>query len=108
MIALGNACGGTLLVQNIPWTYVRYNGKIAFRYMAHAIVFNISSGYYQIQELGETVYAAKSVSECLQYAAWYVLEYHASQFVPSWEAAEPSPIHGDLNESIDGSNQRAA
>lgn len=114
---------GTLTVQGITWAYLRYNGKLAFRYGAHAIVFDINSGYYQIKELGETVFVSRSVTECLENAAEYVWEYHAAQFVPSWEspsattleylsqhispAWETAPIHGDLNASIDGCNQAA-
>lgn len=119
---------GTLTAQGIPWTYLRYNGKLAFGYGAHAIVFDIISGYYQIKERGETVFASKSVTECLANAAEYVWEYYAAQyvpsweydtlevwmlehyaqyFIPSWEAGEPPPIHGDSSESSDGCNQAA-
>jgi hypothetical protein len=75
----------TLTVQGIAWASMKYNGKIAFGYGHHAIVFDINSGYYQIKEDGETVFAARSVSECLENAAEYVWECHAAQFVPSWE-----------------------
>lgn len=119
---------GTLTVRGIAWAYLRYNGKLAFRYGAHAIIFDINSGYYQIKELGETVFASKSVTDCLEVASEYVLDYHAAQivpsweydslevwmlehyaqhFTPSWEADEPTPIHDDSNGSIDGCNRAA-
>lgn len=77
---------GTLLAQGILWTYQRYNGKVAFRHGDLAIVWDCNSGYYQIKERGETVFVARSVTECLENAPEYVWEYHANQIVPSWEA----------------------
>lgn len=85
MIMLTQGVSGTLTVQGIAWTYQRYNGRVAFCYGKHCIIFDCNSGYYQIKEAGETVFVARSVTECLENAAEYVWEYHASQFVPSWE-----------------------
>ena len=48
-------------------------------------MFDPRSGYYQIKEHGETVFVARSVSECLENATEIVFDYHAAQIVPSWE-----------------------
>lgn len=85
MIMLTQFVSGTLSVAGIAWSYQKYNGRVAFCYRHHAIVFDCNSGYYQIKERGETVFAARSVSECLQNAAEYVWDYYASQITPSWE-----------------------
>jgi len=86
MIMLAHGTTGTLTVQGICWKYQRYNGKVAFCHGKHCIVYDCNSGYYQIKEAGETVYVAKSVSECLEHAAEYVWDYLASRFAPSWNA----------------------
>lgn len=75
---------GTLTIQGISWRYQRYCGKVAFCHGKHCIVYNSNSGYYQIKEAGETIFAARSVTECLENAAEYVWEYHASKLTPSW------------------------
>jgi hypothetical protein len=80
-----HCCGGTLTVQGITWLYQKYNGKVAFSHGEVAILFDINSGYYQIKEAGETLFASRSVVECLENGADCVLEYHASRITPSWE-----------------------
>lgn len=77
----------TLTIQNITWACFKHEGKTAFGHNAHAIVAH--SGYYLLKEKGETVFVGKNVVECLEVAHEYVLEYHASQIVPSWETSDP-------------------
>ncbi len=76
---------GTLTVQGIPWCYLKHNGRVAFGFGHHAILFEPCSGYYQIKELGETVFAARSACECLENASEIVFDFYAAQIVPSWE-----------------------
>lgn len=80
-----NCTTSTLTVQGITWSCHKLNGRIGFRRSPHAIIFDPKSGYYQIKEHGETVFVARSVSECLENAAEIVFDYHAALIVPSWE-----------------------
>jgi hypothetical protein len=76
---------GTLTVQGIPWAYTKHNDKLAFGYGKHAIHFVPQTGYYHLKEAGETIFAATTVAGCLDNATPFVLDYHASLIVPSWE-----------------------
>lgn len=76
---------GTLSVQGIKWAYMRCHGRVAFAFRYHSIHFDPWSGYYQIREKGETIFAARSVTECLENAAEYVWDFHADKLTPSWE-----------------------
>lgn len=80
-----NANIGTLTVQGISWCYLKHNGRVAFGFGHHSITFDPCSGYYHIKERGETVFAARSVTECLENAAEIVFDFYASQITPSWE-----------------------
>jgi hypothetical protein len=81
----GSVTTSTLAIAGIVWSCHKMNGRIAFRRTPHAIIFDPWSGYYQIKEHGETVFVARSVSECLENATEIVFDYHAAQIVPSWE-----------------------
>lgn len=85
MSTTGSVTATTLCVAGLVWVCSKMNGRVAFRHAPHAILFNPCTGYYQIKECGETVFAAKSVSECLENAAEIVWDYHANRIVPSWE-----------------------
>lgn len=76
---------GTLTAQGIAWAYLKHNSRVAFVCGHHAITFEPCSGYYQIKECGETVFASRSVTECLENAAEIVWDFHADRIVPSWE-----------------------
>jgi hypothetical protein len=76
---------GTLTAQGILWSYLSFNGKVAFEHNYHVIHFVPQTGLYHLKEKGETVYAAKQAHECLEAAPEIVLDYHANQFTPSWE-----------------------
>lgn len=76
---------GTLAVQGILWTYLKYNGKVAFGFGRHAIHFVPQTNLYHVKENGETVFASGSVSECLEEATPIVLDFYSEQIVPSWE-----------------------
>ena len=86
MMNMNGPVTSTLCVAGLVWVCQKMNGRVAFRHAPHAILFNPCTGYYQIKECGETVFAAKSVSECLENAAGIVWDYHADRIVPSWEA----------------------
>lgn len=76
---------GTLTIQGITWTYLSFNGKVAFGFGDHAIHYVPSTGLFHIKEKGETISVSKQVSECLEEASTIVWEYLASKITPSWE-----------------------
>lgn len=81
----GPATTSTLTIQNIVWFCKKVKGRIAFAHNRHLISFNPWSSHYQIRENGETVFASRSVSECLENASEIVLDFYADRIVPSWE-----------------------
>jgi hypothetical protein len=86
----GSVTTSTLSVGGFVWCCQRVNGRIAFRRSPHAIIFHPWSGFYQITENGETVFVARSVTECLENATEIVLDYYATGIIPSWEAGSHS------------------
>jgi len=84
MSMTGQATTVTLSIQGIVWSCSKIKGRIAFSHNKHIISFNPWSSHYQIKENGETVFAARSVTECLENAAEIVLDFYADQVAPSW------------------------
>lgn len=76
---------GTLTVQGIPWAYTKYNGKVAFGYGKHAIHYVPQTGFFHLKQGGETVFSATTVAEVLDKATPFVLDYHASKIITTWE-----------------------
>lgn len=76
---------GTLSVQGIPWTYLKYNDRIGFGYGRHAIIFDPLVSLYLIKQDGQTVFSAHNVSECLEHAAHIVWDYYSQRIAPVWE-----------------------
>ena len=76
---------GTLTtIDGIKWRIQSLNGRAAFRHECHAIHFDITTRLYHLKEKGETVYVAKTSSECLEVASFYIWENAACQKTPSW------------------------
>jgi hypothetical protein len=77
---------GTLTtIDGIKWRIQSLNGRAAFRYHCHAIHFDTHSRLYHLKEKGETVFVARTSSECLEVASFYIWDHAASQITPSWE-----------------------
>lgn len=77
--------GGTLTVNGIEWLYLRYNGKVGFKYGTHhAIVFNKDWNMYAVMQDGCCQFVG-SVSECLDCASDIVFDFHANRIIPFWE-----------------------
>ena len=85
MSMTGAATTTTLTIQGIVWCVCKIKGRIAFTHNKHVISFNPWSSHYQIREGGETVFASRSVTECLENASEIVFDFYAAQTVPSWE-----------------------
>jgi hypothetical protein len=85
MIMFAPCTTGTLSIKGINWCYMKCHGRVAFAYRHHSILFEPRSGYYQLREKNETVFAARSVTECLENAAEYVWDFYAAKLIPSWE-----------------------
>jgi hypothetical protein len=76
---------GMLTHRGIEWECIKPNGKIAFVFLKHAIVFKAATNLYHLCEGIETIFADRKASVCLEEAPEFIWEYHSKQFKPSWE-----------------------
>lgn len=65
------------------WLCLNHNGRFALGHKGFAIHFD--GGFYHIKERGKILFTGFNVVECLEVSREVMLDYYASQFVPSWE-----------------------
>lgn len=73
----------TLTIGNITWTTFAHEGKTAYQYNRHVIVY--MQGAYHLRYCGKSVLANFSLGKLLEEATPVILDHYANQIVPSWD-----------------------